>query len=74
MRLEHGRYSTIPEFWEGFFFFLIWTITIYHSAQVADSDESDGGARFIHKNDRTLQYKIPMKGTKDHKAAYRRVE
>jgi len=48
-------------------FFLIWAITIYHGAQVADCD---GGASFTHKNDRTLQYKIPMKGIKDHNAAY----
>lgn len=57
-------------FGKAFFFFLIWTITIYHGAQVADCDESDGGARFTHKNDRTLQYKIPMKGITDYTAAY----
>jgi hypothetical protein len=51
-------------------FFLIWAITIYHGAQVADCDESDGVARFTHKNDRTLRYKIPMKCIKDYRVAY----
>jgi len=54
----------------GRLFFLIWAITIYHAPQFADCDESDGEARFTHKNDRKLQYKIPKNSIKDHKAAY----
>ena len=51
-------------------FFLIWAIEIYHGAHVAVCDDSDGGARSTHKNERALQYKIPMKGIKDYTAAY----